>query len=95
MNFSGNVDVVTRNDIREILNVSEVQRHEKYLGLPTMIGRTKKSGVCRDQGENLEEGARVEAEAPFPARKESATQNGDPSNPDLCDEHIQIPRGAY
>ena len=40
--FSTNVDAMRRHDIRQLLGVREVSRHEKYLGLPTVIGRSKK-----------------------------------------------------
>lgn len=41
--FSVNVDAVTRSEIIGILNVAEVQLHEKYFGLFTIIGRVKKA----------------------------------------------------
>lgn len=37
--FSKNVDAMKRHDIRKLLR--EVDRHEKYLSLPTVIGRSK------------------------------------------------------
>ncbi|KAK9665401.1 hypothetical protein RND81_14G109800 [Saponaria officinalis] len=40
--FSKKVTGSTREEIREILNVREVDKHNKYLGLPTIIGRSKK-----------------------------------------------------
>ncbi|KAL8162414.1 hypothetical protein V2J09_013903 [Rumex salicifolius] len=42
LSFSRNVDSATRQAIQQILGVSEVDKHEKYLGLPTMVGRSKK-----------------------------------------------------
>ena len=41
--FSKNVTADRRRDIIETLGVREVDRHEKYLGLPTIIGRSKKA----------------------------------------------------
>ncbi|XP_021715423.1 uncharacterized protein LOC110683373 [Chenopodium quinoa] len=41
--FSKNVDQNRRQEIIQILGVREVERHEKYLGLPTIIGRSKKA----------------------------------------------------
>ena len=40
--FSSSVDVERRNDIVSILGVQEVACQAKYLGLPTVIGRSKK-----------------------------------------------------
>ncbi|XP_021770651.1 uncharacterized protein LOC110734814 [Chenopodium quinoa] len=40
--FSKNVDNSRREEIIGILGVTEVEQHEKYLGLPTIIGRSKK-----------------------------------------------------
>lgn len=41
--FSKNIGVVSRGEILNILGVKEVERHVKYLGLPTIIGRSKKA----------------------------------------------------
>ena len=38
--FSSNIDFSTRQDITQFLNIKEVVAHEKYLGLPTIIGRS-------------------------------------------------------
>ncbi|XP_021738183.1 uncharacterized protein LOC110704673 [Chenopodium quinoa] len=40
--FNKNVNTIWREEIIEILGVQEVEKHEKYLGLPTTIGRSKK-----------------------------------------------------
>lgn len=36
------MSVVRRKEIVDILGVREVDRHEKYLSIPTIIGRSKK-----------------------------------------------------
>lgn len=41
--FSKCMDVSRRETIVNTLGVKEVERHEKYLGLPTIIGRSKKA----------------------------------------------------
>lgn len=41
--FSKNVESTRRNEILNMLGVREVARHEKYLGLPTIIGRSKRA----------------------------------------------------
>ncbi|XP_074300083.1 uncharacterized protein LOC141631292 [Silene latifolia] len=40
--FSKKVGVQRRDMIKELLGFREVDKHEKYLGLPTIIGRSKK-----------------------------------------------------
>lgn len=42
LSFSSNVSEERREEIQESLGVVEVEKHEKYLGLPTMVGRSKK-----------------------------------------------------
>lgn len=37
-----NIDSSRRSDILNVLGVREVARHEKYLALPTIIGRSKR-----------------------------------------------------
>ncbi|GAA0158249.1 hypothetical protein LIER_43437 [Lithospermum erythrorhizon] len=41
--FSPNVQQTNRDAITNILGMSEVATHEKYLGLPTIIGGSKKA----------------------------------------------------
>ncbi|XP_021836918.2 uncharacterized protein [Spinacia oleracea] len=40
--FSKSVNVIRRQEIVTTLGVKEVEKHEKYLGLPTIIGKSKK-----------------------------------------------------
>ncbi|KMS98119.1 hypothetical protein BVRB_4g095640 [Beta vulgaris subsp. vulgaris] len=42
VSFSKHVDTNRRVAIRSLFGVREVEKHEKYLGLPTVIGRSKK-----------------------------------------------------
>ena len=42
--FNQNTDAQTQDAIKEALNVLAIQHYEKYLGLPSFIGREKK--VC-------------------------------------------------
>ena len=41
--FSRNTDAQTQDAIKEALNVPTIQHYEKYLGLPSFIGREKKT----------------------------------------------------
>lgn len=42
VSYSKCVNVMRRTEIIEVLGVKQVEKHEKYLGLPTIIGRSKK-----------------------------------------------------
>lgn len=39
--YSSNTRQEDRNSVTEVLGVQVVDQHEKYLGLPTMVGRSK------------------------------------------------------
>ena len=39
-----------------------IKHYDKYLGLPSFVGRQKKSMLQSNQGENLEQDARMERE---------------------------------
>lgn len=43
MLFSGNTQAKQIEEIKSIFQLSVVSRHEKYLGLPSMVGRKKTS----------------------------------------------------
>ena len=43
MFFSGNVPIKQADDIKRIFQLNVMSRHEKYLGLPSMIGRKNKT----------------------------------------------------
>lgn len=42
VSFSKGVPQAARQEILALLRVNEVQRHSKYLSLPTIVGRSKK-----------------------------------------------------
>ncbi|KAL0394575.1 UNVERIFIED_CONTAM: hypothetical protein Slati_4423700 [Sesamum latifolium] len=42
MVFSKNVDAVSRTTLANILGVTVVSKHDKYLGLPMVVGRSRK-----------------------------------------------------
>lgn len=50
MTFSRGTEQSKRNQIRGVLGVQEVDKHDKYLGMPATIGRKKESfGYRRDR----------------------------------------------
>ncbi|KAK8700211.1 hypothetical protein V6N13_018612 [Hibiscus sabdariffa] len=44
--FSGNVLEYNKADVYHILEVFEVDSPERYLGLPTIVGRNKRGAFC-------------------------------------------------
>ena len=47
--FSKNVPQVMQNDIITMLGVPEVKQYEKYLGLPSFVGREIGRASCRER----------------------------------------------
>ena len=43
--FSKAVSMTTKNDIKNFLGVLEIKEYEKYLGLPTVVGRNKSASL--------------------------------------------------
>ena len=43
--FSQNVLGSVKESIKNLLGVLEIKEYEKYLGLPTMVGRNKKASL--------------------------------------------------
>ncbi|KAL6178929.1 hypothetical protein ACLB2K_050446 [Fragaria x ananassa] len=50
--FSGNVPQATSQELVDILGVELVEKHKKYLGIPTLVGRSK-SGTFAYPNDNL------------------------------------------
>lgn len=40
--FSNNSSIATKEEIKKLLGVSKIKEYERYLGLPTVVGRKKK-----------------------------------------------------
>lgn len=45
VSFTENMEISRKNNILEVLRVREVHKHEKCLGLPTIIGRSKQTDL--------------------------------------------------
>ena len=43
--FSKNVLGSTKETLKNLLGVSEIRKHEKYLGLPAVVGRNKRASL--------------------------------------------------
>lgn len=42
MGFSKNTTVKARDKVKNVLGVVEIEKHKRYLGLPTVVRRSKK-----------------------------------------------------
>ena len=61
ISFSKNVPISLRQEITDHLGVVEVDRHEKYLGSPTIVARSKKAifhALKREFGRSYKGGRR-------------------------------------
>ena len=43
--FSNNTSNVSKEEIKNLLGVAEIKEYERYLGLPTVVGRKKKASL--------------------------------------------------
>ena len=43
--FSNNTSNVTKDEMKNLLGVAEIKEYERYLGLPTVVGRKKKASL--------------------------------------------------
>ena len=43
--FSNNTSNDTKDEIKNLLGVAEIKEYERYLGLPTVVGRKKKASL--------------------------------------------------
>ena len=51
--FSKNTDAQAQETIKVALNVPAIQHYEKYLGLPSFVGRNKKAYFTQIKGSGL------------------------------------------
>lgn len=77
-----------RKEIVETLSVREVDRHGKYLGLPTIIWRSKKAIFTCLKEWIWKKSPRVEGEVTFKAGKGCTNQGRGPSHPYIYDECV-------
>ena len=43
--FSNNTSNVTKDEMKNLLGMAEIKEYERYLGLPTVVGRKKKASL--------------------------------------------------
>ena len=77
--------------IKEILEVIHESPNEKYSGLPSDVGQSKKWDLCLFEGESLEEVARVDGETVFEWWGGNIDQISNLSHPNLFHGAFQTP----
>ena len=50
--FSNNTSPELKAEILEVMGLMQDSKHNKYLGLPSFIGKSKKRGICRSKRES-------------------------------------------
>ena len=65
--FSKNTDEVTQEAIKEALDVLAIRQYEKYLGLPSFIGRNRTVCFTQIKRKNMGSYARVKGKAIIPS----------------------------
>ena len=86
--FSRDTDDDTQEAIKVSLSLPTIQHYEKYLGLPSFVGRNKKA--CFTHIKDLVKNARMEREVAFSSGQRSYDKSSDPINPGLLYECVQI-----
>ena len=92
--FSKSTSDDIRNQIKLALGVSEIVQYERYLGLPSLVGRNKKSKLQLYKGMSLEKTTWLEGETPFIGWKGNLNQSSCPSYSYLHYELFQTSFGS-
>ena len=66
--FSKSTDAAMKNNTKEAWGVPEIMQYEKYLGLPSFVGKGKKNKFQLHQGEGVEKNSRMGREATLTSR---------------------------
>ena len=81
-----------REHIKQALGLSEIKQYEKYLGLPSFVGRRKKESQFQlYKGEGLEETTRLGGKIAITSRERDPDQSSSASNTHLHHELLQTP----
>ena len=90
--FSGNINGRTQTKIKELFRVQETINLEKYLGLPTMVGRNRKKSF-RDIKNKMEARLSGCSKRSFICRWQGNVLEGNcPSYSYLCHELFPFPK---
>lgn len=100
--FSKSTKEDWRESIKNTLGVTEIWHYEKYLELPSLVGRNKNSSFNYIKEHVWQKLQRWEEKLLFLSRARDINQGGCPSNPHLYHELFQAPywplwrdRGTY
>ena len=92
--FSKNVLDATKESIKNLLGVAEIKEYEKYLGLPTVVGRNKKASLNYIKDRVWGKTPRVEGEVTLPSGQRSVVESSRPSHSHLCYELLSPSGGS-
>ena len=93
VNFSLNTLPETRSEVLEILGPMQDSRQGKYLGLPSVIGKSKNQVFCRNKGEGGEKTLRLERKNALNGWKGNPNQSSHTGNPYIYYELLPTPKG--
>ena len=92
--FSKSMDDDIRQEIKRVSGVQEIKFYEKYLGLPSLVGRGKKCKLYLYKGVGMEKIKRVGSKTIVSSRKRSSNQSSRPRHIDICHGMFQTPFGS-
>ena len=92
--FSKSMDDDIRQEIKRVSGVLEIKFYEKYLGLPSLVGRGKKCKLYLYKGVGMEKIKRVGSKTIVSSRKRSSNQSSRPRHIDICHGMFQTPFGS-
>ena len=82
-----------REHNKEALGVPEIRQYEKYLGLPSLVGRNKKASFNYIKERVWKKNLRMERKTIVSSGKGDINEGGGPSYPNIHDELFQTPNG--
>ena len=82
-----------REHNKEALGVPEIRQYEKYLGLPSLVGRNKKASFNYIKERVWKKNLRMERKTIVLGGKGDINEGGGPSYPNIHDELFQTPNG--
>ena len=84
--FGKSVSEDTKNSLKGFLSVPEIKEYEKYLSLPTVVGRNKKESLTFIKERIWGKLQRVEGKAPISSGKRSFIERNCTSHSNFCYE---------
>ena len=88
--FSSNTPEATKQEIQNALGVQNMNQLEKYLGLPPLIGRSKRKAFDEIKNKVRKKMGGVERKTPLLGRERSPYKGSGSGHPHLCHECVQV-----